>query len=455
MARMKFTSLLILFIFYSNIFAQKIYKLNLEEALKIASEQNLQLKEKRFKIKIAENKFEQVKRSYFLPKVTLRTVSGFVPGVDAIRIDSLNYAYTNSSEDSYSNWGPFIDFKVEALQPIFTFGKLSGLRDAAKANVKVQTFDFKSEEMDISYDVKKYYWSYLLANELVELSNYTERKIKEAKKKVEDKLQEGLGEVTQADLFKIKLREAEVKEKVRQAETAKTLSLEVLKLTLGIDYSDSLFLKDEKLNSVNFEKLDLQILTENSFQSRADFQKLKFGIQAKKFLLKEARSEFFPQFFFGAEYKYNKTPGRDDVDNPFLVDNSNFNNFSAVIGFKQDLGFHVSSKKVEKAKFQFQELLAKEKYSKEGIKLEIKKAFLEVEDLRQTVREFSRMQKMTSGWYKTTASDYDLGLGELKELVEAFTAKVEAEQKFLDMVYKFNLAIAKLERVSGIELIKF
>ncbi|KAA3603943.1 MAG: TolC family protein [Calditrichaeota bacterium] len=452
---MKLVSLLIIFTLFSNLFAQKIYRLNLEEALKIASEQNLQLKEKRFKIKIAENKLEQVKRSYFLPILTLRNASGFVPGVDAIRIDSINYAYANKSEDSYSDWGPFTDFKVEALQPIFTFGKLSGLKNAAKANIKVQSFDFQSEKIDILYDVKKYYWSYLLASELVELSNDTQKKIKEAKKKVEDKLEEGLGEVTQADLFKIKLRETEVKEKVRQAETAKILSLEVLKLTLGINYSDSLFLEDEKLASVKFEKSDLNILIEKSFQSRADFQQLKFGIQAKKFLLEEARSEFFPQFFIGAEYKFNKTPGRDDIDNPFLVDNSNFNSYKAVIGFKQNLGFHVSSKKVEKAKFEYQELLAKEKYSKEGIKLEVKKAFLEAEDLRLTVRELSRMTKMTSGWYKTTASDYDLGLGELKELVEAFSAKVETEQKYLDTVYKFNLAIAKLEKVSGIELIKY
>ncbi len=452
---MKITFCLILLSFCTNLFAQKSHTVNLKKAIEIASKQNLELKEKRYKIKIAENQFEQVRRSYFLPKLTLRNASGFVPGVDAIRIDSINYAYSNQSEDSYSNWGPFTDFKVEALQPIFTFGKLSGLKNAAKANIKVQSFDFQNEKMDIFYDVKKYYWSYLLASELVELSNDTMKKIKEAKKKVEDKLEEGLGEVTQADLFKIKLRETEVKEKVRQAETGKILALEVLKLTLGIDYSDSLFLGDKKLKVVKFEKSDLSILTEKSFQSRADFQQLKFGIQAKKFLLEEAKSEFFPQFFIGAEYKFNKTPGRDDIDNPFLVDNSNFNSYKAVIGFKQNLGFHVSSKKVEKAKFEYQELLAKEKYSKEGIKLEVKKAFLEAEDLKKTVRELSRMVKMTSGWYKTTASDYDLGLGELKELVEAFSAKVETEQKYLDSIYKFNLAIAKLEKVSGIELIKY
>lgn len=440
---------------FTNIFAQKSYEINLEEALEIASNQNLELKEKKFKIKIAENKFEQVKRNYFLPKLTLRNASGFVPGVDAIKIDSINYAYAQTSEDSYTNWGPFTDFKIEVLQPIYTFGKLSGLKNAAKANVKVQTFDFKNEETDIYFDVKKYYWSFLLANELVDLSKDTLKKIKEAKKEVEEKLEKGQGEVTQADLFKVKLSETEVKEKVRQAETAKILALEVLKLTLGINYSDTLLLQDKNLKAIKFEKSDLQILTEKSFQGRADFQQLKFGIKAKKFLLEEAKSEFYPQFFIGAEYKYNKTPGRDDIDNPFLVDNSNYSSYKAVIGFKQNLGFHISSKKVEKAKFEYQELLAREKYSKEGIKLEVKKAFLEAEDLRKTLREVGRMKKMTSGWYKTTASDYDLGLGELSELVEAFTAKVETEQKYLETIYKFNIAIAKLEKVSGIELIKY
>src|SRR5262245_52128927 len=68
-----------------------------------------------------EAKLGQAKAAYIVPEFKLRVLGGPVPDVPS----GLGPPNFPTYDRDFTEWGPFVQARVEAIQPIYTFGKLS------------------------------------------------------------------------------------------------------------------------------------------------------------------------------------------------------------------------------------------------------------------------------------------------------------------------------------------
>ena len=172
-------------------------------------------------------------RLAFLPQFELRSVSG--PSPEA-RGDAL------VGDTVLSSMSVFTQTEATVVQPLFTFGQLSGARAAAMAGVTAQQAGLQKARGDLELQVAEVFFGLQLAQDLSALALEAQSDFQTARDFVAEKLEAEEGDFTYADLSRIDRFAFDVREKVHEAAKTKALAESALRLLLGLSEGDSLTL---------------------------------------------------------------------------------------------------------------------------------------------------------------------------------------------------------------------
>jgi outer membrane protein TolC len=68
---------------------------------------------------------------------------------------------------------------------------------------------------------------------------------------------------------------------------------------------------------------------------------------------------------------------------------------------------------------------------------------------QRRVETSSEALQTSKEWLQQEQIDYDLGLGVVKNLVEAVKTNLELEVQYLQRVYEFNVSLGRLKQAAG------
>jgi outer membrane protein TolC len=108
--------------------------------------------------------------------------------------------------------------------------------------------------------------------------------------------------------------------------------------------------------------------------------------------------------------------------------------------------------RVAAARAELSRLEAKEREAATGLLLEVQTAYAGYERARRTLDASDEGRKAGRALLFLAVSNFDLGLGEARELFESLGAYTESSSDHLRAVHDYNLAIAELGRAVGEEL---
>ncbi len=396
-----------------------------------------------------EGKLKEASRARFLPQARLRVLGGPVPDVPAGVGPTGGFPDYDSD---FWNLGPFVRIKFEALQPIYTFGKIAGAIEAAKRGLSAKKAQVAAVHNELVHRVKRAYFGlcflYSLGDFVEELKNRAEK----AKKQVEKQIKKNSPDVTDIDLMRLTVFLAETEKRLIEVNAGIEFALTSLKIITGIPVERKIGIAD---NGIRLRKVDLAGIDHywNLAQtSRPEIHQLREAVAIRRALKRVSKADFFPSFFFGGFYGYSLAPGREDVENPYLNDDFNFHTGGVALGFEQKLGFHLTSARYDQAVAEFLKIQAEKRQAMQGIEIQVRHVHSTCTAKQEAVKASRRAFKAGRSWVLASTLNFGVGLTPVKDLLEAFLAYSKVKASYFDMVHEFEIALADLSKVVGQEV---
>lgn len=438
----------------SAIFAQTAdtLRLSLQDCEKLSLENNLEIEAAKLQINVARAKRTQARHLKILPKFELKHILG--PSTQARdSVTAFGVLMSPDTSFQFKDLRYYTEIELNLLQPLYTFGKLSGIDEAATYGVQVEKANLDKISQDKKLEVRKWYWNLLLQKELLIVIQDAEKEMKKAKDKIDEKLEAGAEEVSQTDVFKLKIYQYEIKKRKGEILNKMVIAKARLRMAMGVMHDVKFKLKDEYLERIDANWQELPAYLEVAYVSRPDVAQLRAGLSARYALIKIAKSDYYPQFFFGAQIRYNYAKDRFDSKNPFVYNPYNFFRPGFIVGFNLNLNFVQTRDKVRVEEAEYKKLAHKEKLLSDGIKIDVQKLYLEAKQAEINMRESRRALKASESWLRSATMTFDIGLGAVKDVIDAYQAKGKMQFEHLENIYKFNVGIAKLGQAIGKDLV--
>jgi outer membrane protein TolC len=293
-----------------------------------------------------------------------------------------------------------------------------------------------------------------MGKQLLLIANQAREDVKGAEDKVRDLLDEDSEEVNQTDLFKLELFKYEVKKRQREAILKYETAYTGLRILLDIADEVVFDLAAEEIEEVNFGRDSIDVYYGVALNHRPEVAQLNAGIQARKALLTVANSNFWPQFYVAGQIKYNYARGVFDPNNPFVYNPTNFFRPGIVVGLNWNLNFAQNRDRSRLAYVEYRQMEQRETLLLNSIKLEVQTAYMQLEQAEVNLRDSNIALRAGRNWLRSETMKWDIGAGEVKDLIDAYKASATMETEHLQNVFKYNVAVAKLGKAIGRDLIE-
>lgn len=413
--------------------------LTLEQCLSLAEQNFPRIHEARARLVAKES---QLREAHTAPFSEFNVTAG--AGIVPIWRGTTVYS-PNSDAALTPNMGLAWQMGIEGVVPLWTFGKISNLWDAAEANVKVGQHELKKEKDAIRLEVVRAYFGVQLARDSLLLLRQVQGQLNAHLDELQERVDEGEGD--DLELLKIRMQEAELDARASEAQKSERIALAGLRFFTGSN--GAVDIPDVPLRRVSHQLGPLGRYLEAARLYRPEINMVRAGVIARRAQLQIEQAKYYPDIGLGLSAKITRAAEMTDQRNPFAHDPANFAFTGAGLVMRWKLDFFPQSARIAKAQADLEEMRAKERFALGGIAVEVEKAFAEAEDAKQRLDAWSRASQFAKQWLIKVQQGMDLGLFEEKEIVEP--AKEYALKKFSEMsaVFDYNVAVAQLALSTG------
>jgi len=392
-------------------------------------------------IEIARSQIE-LARSALFPKGNITILGAPMP---EIRGDA------NGSRVNLGKWGPFLLGSLQIVEPLYTFGMISSYQKAAQEQLEAKTELAQVRKNDVTLMAKEFYYGYLMARDLEALIEDLSSFLKDAIKSVEENSQskKSKGSVRPHDLYRLKTALADLQQKKLYAQAGKKTAEKALNWVSGSSHSSF-----DSLNSEveTFEKKTFEEYLEQAKKNRPEFKALAAGIKARSALKDAKEAQAYPTIFVGGMFARGWSPVADKQMSIFANDPFNGIQGGLGLGLRFDLEFARQSAEAHEQEAEMLKLKATESYAIPGIELQVKKAYLEMEQAAQGLQIAEHRKKLGKKWFISNAMGFSVGITPAKDLMESLEGSGTARKNYIETVYSLNMALAKLSQAVGVEI---
>ncbi|HJV65324.1 MAG TPA: TolC family protein [Geomonas sp.] len=382
-------------------------------------------------------------KGYRLPQVDFLGLTGPIPQARG------NQIYSPDSINSTDRWTWYTKGDLMAVQPIYSFGKISHAMSAATHGIEVEKARKEQKRNEVVVKVKEYYYDVLLARELKNLLAEVRDDLTQAKDKAKKLLDQNSSNVEEADLYKLDAFGGEVDKYLAEAEKGERLALSALKVKVGVPPDGKLELADARLSKVDQPIGPLDAYVARAQAGRPEFRQVKEGLKAREQLVAGARAARYPDFFVGAIVSGAWSPGRDRINNPWVPDDYNHFWAGAALGLKWKLDFGITSAKVSQEQAQYDRLLSTRQFADENIPLEITKFYDEGLEASKGIEATRTGYESSKKWAVTALANFDFGIGPAKEIFDSLQQYAKMRAAYFQAIFNYNMALANLSYATG------
>ncbi len=400
---------------------------------------------KRYDVIIAKTRQEEAE-SYLYPQIDSMAMLSAVPNARGTYISSPD------TNNVIRGLGLFEALEITVVQPLYTFDKISSSIKAAKAGIKVEKSKLKQQAAELTLKIKTYYNGYVFALNARKLIEEIRRDLGKARKNIEKLIEQDADTADPMDLNKLIAYEGETDKFFFEAEKSQKLAKEALATFMGLRKNSDFEVKDKKLLSIPTPLAKLEYYIENAKKLRPEFKQIKEGLIARKNLVTAAKADKYPVIFIGGNLSIANADGRTDNENPFIYDPLNHFWGGVGLGARWHLDFGITNAKIDRAKAEYLKLKETRRYARNGIPLQVKKAYLETQEAYKNINSSERSYKAARKWLVASILNFDMGIGDAKDIFDAL--KIYASMKGLNLKSKYNYNVARytLEHAAGMDI---
>ncbi len=328
---------------------------------------------------------------------------------------------------------------AEVDQTLYDQSLLIGLR-ANKYSKQQADLNIQQNQETIIYNIcTAYYQIYVYREQLalldINLDTY-ERQIRLSA------LQVKKGVALQSDMDKVSVNYNNTRSQVSVAESNLALSQNQLKNYMG--YSLDSALEIETVTATSPEEILMQ--NDNAFQvaNRSDYQLAQVNAELLAINQKSIKAQALPKLTAYAKY------GAVGFGNDFGPSVNQLSSFSAV-GIKLVIPIFDFKRNAQYDEAKYKQLDAREniRIDADNFRLEYENAKTKMVKAQSDVENNSRNIELATSVFKTTDLQYQKGVTDLTNWLNAQSSLKEAENNYLTSLYNFYLARIDLEKSNG------
>jgi outer membrane protein TolC len=415
---------------------------SLHKALEEAIRQSPQVKEEQFGVLLRESQRKQANAARFA-QLDLTVVGGPSPRARGNQIDSPD------SKTNAEITGVFGRAMFSIIQPIYAFGKINSFRKAAAHGMAASQAMVHQKATDVAMLVYQAYYGYQLASSLENLALEIGGQLSSTLDKVKRQLEAEAPGVDNIDLFKLQTFEGELQKQLNDIRQGKALAITALQTLMFIPSTTALEPTESSLTPDQRDVDSLEAYLADAHQLRPEFTQAREGVKAYEALVQAAKADYYPVFFVGVVGSLAEATNRDRFTNPFVFDSLKDDVAAPVVGFKWHYDLGVTAGKVDEAEAQLGQVQQKSAFADQGIPFQVRQAYLEMEQHRANIEATQDGYRNGRKWLVAALSNFDLGIGEGKDVADAALAYAKLRASYFQSVYDYNFTLAKLDHVTG------
>jgi outer membrane protein TolC len=359
--------------------------------------------------------------------------------------------FSPDSQIQFNNpWGPGVELAIEGGIPIYTFGKYRAGKTAARAGIKTAEQDQLKTLSQVVFDVRRAYFGTQLSLDLQSMISDGKGKLAKAVEKLEARLNADDPRVKQTDYWRLLSTLSEIESRESEALRLEASARVALEILSGIKPA---IVPECALEPVRSEILELSEHLDHALANRPEIEQLNAAKSAREANLVVKRAGYLPDIILALAANFASTPIVTDIDNPFIIDRGNFRGAFAGLVAKWELDFAGTNARVKAAKAEIASLKAKTEEAHQGIELEVTTLFEHLQDAKRRMNSWARAEKETRKWFVSAGQGYEIGTMSAKDLEDSIEGYLSARSKHLMAIAEYNLAIAGLEKATGVPLV--
>lgn len=417
---------LFIIIFSLNVFSEPV-KITLEDAIKIALENNKEIKKIKFENEGIYGRYLE-ERSQAFPKLSFY-------GYGSKQMDETFYKF---SHGLFPKEQDVLSYSISISQNLYSWGKIGAAIRAAKFALDSREASLKLSEEEVKRATIEAFYDVIFQKELIKISEENLKQKEDHLKEAEERFNLGVG--TEYDILAAKVNFENAKVNLLKAENGLNILKERLKFVLGIDY------EVEAVGDLEVER-EREYSFEDAFQialkERKELKLQELYENGRFEFIKIQKSQNKPKLFLDAYFeRRNLRAGELDLN----VSSWNYTiNLSIPFfdGFRTKGSVIEAESEYSKAKLEREKLI-------DSIRLEIKQAIFELEEAKKVLNVSEETLKLAEKWYQMAEEGYKLGVKTNLDVEDAQLNLSNAKVNLARAKKDYIISQVKLKRAMGV-----
>jgi outer membrane protein TolC len=416
--------------------AEEPRTLDLRELLAIASRSYPEVPVAEAEVNVARGAESLARATRRTPRLMLTSNFGVVPGARG------TIFYSPDTGRDLNDFGPFWRFRLDYQYPLFTFGALAETERAASSAVASRRERVRARRDTGWVLAAEAYFGWQLATRtlavLAEVRDHLEEHLKSLEA---DEASDSLDVFRARNArFVIDRAEAEARRGLRSAEAG-------LEALVGSEARPG----TDELAALNPDATTVEEASQAASTGNPELREAQLAAEARAHSAEAVRRERRPAIGIEGRFDYGQAPGRDKQDNPFVYDGFNVRSFAATIGLRWDLSFWQTGAKAAREAAEAHVARARRDAAATHIRWELGRLRARLDEALAVYETSRRALSTTANWLRIADENHALATASTNEVVDSYTAYVQARVAHYEAIRELNLAILGWRLAQGRE----
>jgi outer membrane protein TolC len=416
-------------IFSFSLFSAEPIPLSLEAALSGVARNNPGLKAAEARIEKARLQVEKAEDLGFLTRFDVNFVTGAIPGSDTISY--------------FQNFGPFLKSEIGIIQPLFTFGKISGTEKLARHGLAHEREKFADTRDRATFEVIRLYRGLCTAMRAEYVARDMLRDFTKLTNQVEQELAKTNSTVDDLDKLDVTIKSWQVHQAYIGAMEDRTNLMRAMNIALGQTVSQALTVKDEPLPEITINVTNYEYLVRRASERHPSMRAMRMALAAADARIALEKANNYPDIFLGGGMRFNWAGNRPPDDD------YNSKGVAAFVGIRWRLDLWRVTTEVDMAKSDRDAVANGLRFAEERLRHDIDKGVSGVRSSAQILQRVRDSLAAAKTYVRLASDNYDLGLGTSRTVANGYKSLYELQAVELKQELKTHIALAELALVLG------
>jgi outer membrane protein TolC len=173
------------------------------------------------------------------------------------------------------------------------------------------------------------------------------------------------------------------------------------------------------------------------------------GLRALDSKVELAEASRLPDLFLALGGAYARAPNRTNIKSPFILDPFNLRTIGGFLGLRWNLKFADHRLEISQSTVERAEAIEQLSVLEDRLVIEVTRAYAEAKALSDLFGAAKRSERAAKRWLRLSGDNWDLGLGSVDRLVEAYGQYYDLAAIVIEQEAKYHIALARLALTLG------